>query len=274
MSNRTQRSKRSTASRLLELALWCTAGVFLGLVAWVQLSSWWTERRGLAELEELRPLQATARSVNPAANQPAPPQLEEGDLVARIEIPDAGVDAVALEGVEAAVLRRAVGHLPETSLPGYGGNVALAGHRDAEFRSLRHVEPGQLIRLTTPGGVFRYRVTRVQVVEPKDVWVVEDAVLADPKIWSRDPAAAAPTPPTGGDDPLAATSGIAAGDVSGEIPGSIGPAPPEEVLTLLTCYPFDYVGPAPRRWVVHAVRIDEAGPEAPPAPRLAAAPGG
>jgi sortase A len=29
-------------------------------------------------------------------------------------------------------------------------------------------------------------------------------------------------------------------------------------LTLITCYPFDYVGPAPRRFVVHAERIGNA----------------
>ena len=30
---------------------------------------------------------------------------------------------------------------------------------------------------------------------------------------------------------------------------------PATALTLITCYPFDYVGPAPRRFVVHAERI-------------------
>ena len=30
---------------------------------------------------------------------------------------------------------------------------------------------------------------------------------------------------------------------------------PTAALTLITCYPFDYVGPAPRRFVVHAKRV-------------------
>jgi sortase A len=30
---------------------------------------------------------------------------------------------------------------------------------------------------------------------------------------------------------------------------------PAAALTLITCYPFDFVGPAPRRFVVHAARI-------------------
>jgi len=34
-------------------------------------------------------------------------------------------------------------------------------------------------------------------------------------------------------------------------------ASPAATLTLITCYPFDFVGPAPRRFVVHAERIAE-----------------
>jgi sortase A len=36
-------------------------------------------------------------------------------------------------------------------------------------------------------------------------------------------------------------------------------APPTAALTLITCYPFDFIGPAPRRFVVHAERIADAG---------------
>jgi sortase A len=35
-------------------------------------------------------------------------------------------------------------------------------------------------------------------------------------------------------------------------------ASPAAALTLITCYPFDYIGPAPRRFVVHAERMDNA----------------
>ena len=33
---------------------------------------------------------------------------------------------------------------------------------------------------------------------------------------------------------------------------------PTAALTLITCYPFDYVGPAPRRFIVHAERMPNA----------------
>jgi sortase A len=35
-------------------------------------------------------------------------------------------------------------------------------------------------------------------------------------------------------------------------------ASPAAALTLITCYPFDYVGPAPRRFIVHAERMTNA----------------
>ena len=34
--------------------------------------------------------------------------------------------------------------------------------------------------------------------------------------------------------------------------------PPSAALTLITCYPFDFVGPAPQRFVVHAERTGDA----------------
>jgi sortase A len=40
-------------------------------------------------------------------------------------------------------------------------------------------------------------------------------------------------------------------------------ASPTAALTLITCYPFDYVGPAPRRFIVHAERMSNASDSAP-----------
>ena len=59
----------------------------------------------------------------PAGDQAAQPAADEGSLVGRIEIPRLGVSAIVLEGVDAQTLRRGVGHIPETSLPGGPGNV-------------------------------------------------------------------------------------------------------------------------------------------------------
>lgn len=140
-----------------------------------------------------------------AASGDAAASIQPDGLIGRLEIPRLGVSAIVAEGQEEATLRRAVGHIPGTALPGEGGNVGLAGHRDTFFRPLRHVRTGDHVRLTTIEGAFDYVVESVRVVDPDRL-----DVLARP----------------------------ARG----------------EALTLVTCYPFEFVGRAPRRYVVRAQR--------------------
>ena len=102
-------------------------------------------------------------------------------------------------------LRRAVGHIRGTPLPGQRGNVALAGHRDTFFRGLRDIRVNDEITLTTLSGSYNYRVDSTKVVKPEETEVLEDD----------------------GDD----------------------------ILTLVTCYPFNFVGSAPSRFIVRARRV-------------------
>jgi LPXTG-site transpeptidase (sortase) family protein len=137
------------------------------------------------------------------AEQIEEPPPAPGTPLGTISIPEVGVDAVILEGVDDRVLRRGVGHFPHSSMPGAGGNFALAAHRDSFFRGLRHIQEGQRVVSTTADGNQRaYRVASTEVVKPSQVEVLDD----------------------------------------------VG----HEVVTLITCYPFNYVGPAPRRFVVQA----------------------
>lgn len=94
------------------------------------------------------------------------PMVASEDLVGRIEIPRLGLKAIVAEGVSAGTLRRAVGHLPGTALPGGDGNVVLAAHRDTFFRPLKDVREGDDIELTTPEGRYGYKVEATQVVDP------------------------------------------------------------------------------------------------------------
>jgi sortase A len=125
-------------------------------------------------------------------------------LVGRIDIPRLGLTAMVMEGDDTATLRRALGHIPGTALPGRPGNVGIAGHRDTLFRPLRNIRPEDTITVTTLKGCYRYRVSRTEVVGPDDVRVLDPSK--------------------------------------------------EQALTLVTCFPFDYIGPAPKRFVVRAVR--------------------
>ena len=137
-----------------------------------------------------------------AADRNARRPPAKGSTIGRIEIPRLGVSAVIRAGIDARTLRLAVGYIPGTALPGEKGNVGLAGHRDTFFRKLRDINPDDEIRVTTKEGVFRYFVQRTNIVQPRDVWVL---------------------------------------DATGY------PA-----LTLVTCYPFTYIGSAPQRFVVRA----------------------
>jgi sortase A len=126
-------------------------------------------------------------------------------LIGRLEIPRLGLSAMLIEGDDQRTLRRAVGHIPGTPLPGQPGNVALTGHRDTFFRPLRNIRASDIIVITTLQGQYRYRVVSTRVVSPDNVAVLN--------------------------------------------PGA------GEILTLVTCYPFYFVGAAPDRFIVRAERL-------------------
>jgi len=205
----------SMVQRLLAFALLLTGLTLLGAWTWEQLDMRWfqtTQNLRLAELQEARSRSSVSSSSSsartarekPGAAAADPPVI--GDLIGKIEIGRVGLSAIIAEGTDSRTLRRAVGHVPSTPLPGDAGNVVLAGHRDSFFRALRSVEEGDEIEVTTPGATLRYAVTAIEVVGSEDTDVM----------W--------PTK--------------------------------DKSLTLITCYPFHYIGPAPDRYVVRARQLD------------------
>jgi sortase A len=122
--------------------------------------------------------------------------------IGRLEIPSVNISGIVIEGDDARTLRRGIGHIPGTALPGGPGNVGLSAHRDTFFRHLGQIRTGDPLWITTLKGRYKYVVESSGIVDPD-----EDIVLHD-----------------------------------------IG----RPTLTLVTCYPFYYVGSAPKRFVVHA----------------------
>lgn len=144
--------------------------------------------------------------VDPRADfRVAPTEVTEGSVIGRIEIPRLGFTSVVAQGDSDDVLRRAVGHVSETALPGQAGNVAMAGHRDTIFRPLRNIRVGDVIKIETFAGNYTYQVDSTEVVPPTDVAVLQ----------------------------------------------SHG----ENELTLITCFPFHFIGHAPNRFIVRAREI-------------------
>jgi sortase A len=99
----------------------------------------------------------------------------DGGPVGILRIDKIGLDKVIVEGTSTTDLRQGPGHYPGTPLPGQPGNVAIAGHRTtygAPFYNLDGLKAGDIIRITTLQGSFRYRVTSSLTVSPDDTSVV------------------------------------------------------------------------------------------------------
>lgn len=185
------------------------AVLMLGYCGFVLADTWMFQHRESRLLEHLlhnrQAADSGAVSVASLISKHNPlPAMTEG-LIGRLDIPRLGVSAIVIEGIGRNTLRRAVGHIPGTALPGEAGNVGISGHRDTFFRPLRNIQRNDIITLTTLLGEYRYRVVSTKIVGPNDIAVLD---------------------PSG-----------------------------NEILTLVTCYPFYFVGSAPNRFIVRAERV-------------------
>ena len=107
---------------------------------------------------------------------PLPPP-DDGEAVARIVIPEIGVDEIVVAGVGRDDLKKGPGHYPQTPMPGQPGNAAIAGHRTTygqPFHRVDELVPGDEIIVTTLQGEFRYEVSGTEIVLPSQVEVIED----------------------------------------------------------------------------------------------------
>jgi sortase A len=127
--------------------------------------------------------------------------LRDPRILGRLEIPNVHLTVMIRDGDDATTLRRAVGHLSSSALPGEAGNFVLLGHRDTFFRPLRDIAHGDAVTVRTRHGKFTYVVDSIQVLPAEAVTIARG---------------------------------------------------PEAVATLITCYPFDFIGSAPKRFVVQA----------------------
>lgn len=176
-------------------ALLAAAILLFGYGGFVVADAWLFQRRESSHFERLR----EQRIAVPVA------LTSQQGLIGRLEIQRLGLSVMVMEGDDHRTLRRAVGHIPGTALPGQNGNIALTGHRDTFFRPLRNIRPDDIVTLSTLQGEYRYRVLATRVVNPDNVSVLD--------------------------------------------PGG------NEILTLITCHPFYFVGAAPNRFIVRAERI-------------------
>jgi sortase A len=204
-----RKSELKTYLRLGKWALGAVAVLMLGYCGFVLADTLMFQTRESRLLQHILHDRHVANSETvsttslTSTHNPLPAMFD--GLIGRIDIPRLGVSAIVIEGVGTATLRRAVGHIPGTPLPGEPGNVGLSGHRDTFFRPLRNIRRNDIITLTTLLGEYRYRVLTTRIVKPNNVAVLDPST--------------------------------------------------SQILTLVTCYPFYFVGSAPNRFIVRAERV-------------------
>ena len=190
-------------------ALFASAFLLLGYCAFALADAWIFQARESRTLDrQLRDRRAAGeKAYQPRSSTTAQvaPAVVVDALIGRVEIPRLLLSAIVMEGVDRITLRRAVGHIPGTALPGEPGNVAIAGHRDTFFRPLKDIRIKDEILFSTLKGRFQYKVESLRIVQPENIGVLAPSA--------------------------------------------------ENVLTMVTCYPFYYVGPAPKRWIVRARQV-------------------
>ena len=208
--NRVGAARFAKALRYAELLLWIVAAASIAYCSVAYAGAAIHQHRQKALLNASRMENGLSPTTAVASGGAAVPSLTSSaasdtlgyGVLGTLEIPRLDISSIVEEGVDSSTLWEAVGHIPDTALPGHSGNAVLASHRDTYFRGLADVQIGDLIVFKSPTANFRYRVASTRLV---------DANATD------------------------------------ALPDSTAP-----VLSLVTCYPFHYIGPAPQRFIVTA----------------------
>ena len=99
------------------------------------------------------------------------------DVVGRLTILSANINHYVVFGATNKKLEYGPGYILGTSLPGTGGNFAVAGHRTtygAPFGNLDRVQVGETIIFQTNTNQYKYQVIEVKIVSPEDNYVLEN----------------------------------------------------------------------------------------------------
>lgn len=102
--------------------------------------------------------------------------LQEKQRIGSIEIPRLGIREWVIQGSSTESLKLGAGHIEGTSIPGLGGNFAVAGDRvlySAPFLRMEQLEPGDELLVHMPYGEFTYQVEIKTNVDPTEVSVLK-----------------------------------------------------------------------------------------------------
>lgn len=113
--------------------------------------------------------------------------------VARLRVPELGVDQIVLAGASGRSLAFGPGHLDQTAAPGAAGHSVISGHRDTHFAFLRDLTPAMKLEVQrVDGGWQSYRVRDSGVIDSRRARLslaVERPALTLVTCWPFDTAA-------------------------------------------------------------------------------------
>jgi sortase A len=127
---------------------------------------------------------------------------QDGEKLGSLSIPKLEQTIPIFFGDSEKILKKGIGHIKGTALPGEASNAVLAGHRDTFFRHLDQLVIGDKLIVERSSTYYMYKIKKIRVVNKDDHTVIV------PK--------------------------------------------PRHTLTLVTCFPFTFIGPAPQRYIIEA----------------------
>jgi sortase A len=154
------RSRRFHRMRMLWLLSMLVGLVLLGSFAYGMLSGVHEQQRlNHVWRGEIGSRLPAPKSVDPALKHPV------NGVDFAIRIPRLGYFAAVKEGIDAGVLYSGPGHYPTTMWPGDPGTVGVAAH-NVYWINFPQLTKGDEIDVETRYGVYRYRMTGSEVVNP------------------------------------------------------------------------------------------------------------
>jgi sortase A len=100
-------------------------------------------------------------------------EVKTGDVIGMLTIPQLDAALPIIEGTQEDELKKGVGHVTESAMPGENDQIVLSGHRDTVFRKIGSLTIGDQFRVQMPKGEYVYEIAGTKIVEADDRTVIQ-----------------------------------------------------------------------------------------------------
>jgi sortase A len=101
---------------------------------------------------------------------------QQPKVIGVLQIDLIGLKLPIVEGISAADMHIAPGHIPGTAFPGQIGNMVIAGHHSYSygrmFNRLEELNVGDHVKMASSGQVYDYTIYNKEIVDPADLSVL------------------------------------------------------------------------------------------------------